>query len=58
MNDLLGSQTSIYETLTIEVFNQGKILTRKYFLLRISYTLFMIGLTGGVLSFLLIYLLS
>ena len=56
MNDLLGSQTAIYETLTIEVFNQGKILTRKYFLLRISYTLFMIGLIGGVMSFLTLYL--
>ena len=56
MTGLLGSQGAIYETLTIEVYNQGKILTRKYLLLRISYTLFMIGLIGGVLSFLLLYL--
>jgi len=56
MNELLGSREGIYETMTIEVFNQGKILARKYFLLRISYTLFMIGLTGGVLSFLFFYL--
>ncbi len=58
MNELLGKRDDIYENMTMEVFNQGKILTRKYLLLRISYTLFMIGLTGGVLSFLFLFLWS
>jgi len=41
----------LYSTLTKDIFWQGKVLGRKYRLLRISYTVFLFGIVAAVLVF-------
>lgn len=52
MNELLQSRADIHETMTIDIYNQGLILTRKYRLLSYAYQVFMFGFTFSVLIFL------
>jgi len=52
INTLLTSDADIYETMTIDLYNQGLILERKYRLLNYAYRIFMLGFILSVLSFL------
>jgi hypothetical protein len=52
MNHMLESKTSMKENMIIDIFNQGKILSRKYRLLNTAYQIFMYGIIFSVLSFL------
>ena len=52
MNTLLNSDKEIYDTMTIDLHNQGLILTRKYALLRQAYRIFMFGFVLSVWVFL------
>ena len=52
MNTLLTSDADIYETMTIDLYNQGLILSRKYRLLNYAYRIFMLGFILSVLLFL------
>lgn len=52
---VLSSKEAIYENLTIDIHNQGKILATKYRRLREAYTFFIVGLIASVGSFLLIW---
>jgi len=52
MNTLLTSDADIYETMTIDLYNQGLILARKYRLLNYAYRIFMLGFILSVLLFL------
>lgn len=52
MKDLLDSDTDLYEHMTIDLHNQGKILKRKYNLLAYAYQVFMFGFIFSVLVFL------
>ena len=52
MNALLQSDKDIYDTMTIDLHNQGIILTRKYSLLSYAYRIFMFGFILSVLIFL------
>ncbi len=52
MTNLISSDKEIYETMTIDLHNQGKILTRKYALLNHAYRIFMFGFILSVLIFL------
>jgi hypothetical protein len=45
------NQTSLYDDMSIDIYHLGKVLDKKYKLLRVSYNLFMIGLISSVLSF-------
>jgi len=53
MNQMLESKTSMKENMIIDIFNQGKILSRKYRLLNTAYQIFMYGFIFSVLSFLI-----
>ncbi len=53
MKLVLQDGEKLYDNLILEQYRLGKILGRKYRLLRISYTIFMIGLVLAVLSFVL-----
>lgn len=52
MKKLLDSGDDLYEHMTIDVYNQGLILKRKYNLLVYAYQVFMFGFILGVLVFL------
>ena len=41
----------LYGSLTKDIFWQGKVLGRKYRLLRISYTVFMYGIVAAVIAY-------
>lgn len=52
MNRLLDAGNELYEHMTIDLYNQGLILKRKYNLLVYAYQIFMIGFIFSVLVFL------
>lgn len=52
MKKLLDSGTELYEHMTIDLYNQGLILKRKYNLLVYAYNVFMFGFILSVLVFL------
>ncbi len=54
MKHLLTSRKSIHENMIVDIYNQAKVLSRKYYLLRISYLAFMYGIIAGVVIFLLL----
>ena len=48
---LLGEKAIIYDQMSISLYFQGKVLNRKYKLLRKAYEIFIIGLALGILIF-------
>ena len=58
MDELINSKESIYHTMEVEIYHQGKVLYRKYKLLNIAYRVFMYGFVFSVLIFLAIFLFS
>ena len=52
MNTLLNSDKDIYETMNIDLHNQGLILSRKYALINRAYRIFMFGFILSVWMFL------
>ncbi len=52
MNELLSVDQNIYDTMTIDLYNQGLILSRKYALLNRAYRIFMFGFILSVWVFL------
>ena len=48
---MMNDSEFLYGTLTRDMFWQGKVLGRKYRLLRISYTIFLYGIIASVLAF-------
>lgn len=52
INKLLDSENDLYENMTIDLYNQGLILKRKYNLLAYAYQVFMFGFIFSVLVFL------
>jgi len=53
MQRLLTSKAEIYEHMTIDIYNQGIILKRKYRLLHYAYQVFMFGFAFSVITFLI-----
>jgi hypothetical protein len=53
MKQLLMSREAIHENMIIDIYNQARVLTRKYILLGISYQVFMYGIILGVLLFII-----
>lgn len=58
LRDLKKDQELLYDDLSRDLYNLGKVLKKKYALLTIAYRLFMGGLISTVVVFLLAYLLS
>lgn len=57
MHEILANQTDVYESLMKDLYMLGVVLNRKYYLLRITYTIFMVGIILSVLSFIVTYYL-
>lgn len=55
MWDLMEDRTRTYTSMMRDLYGLGAVLETKYRLLRISYTVFMVGLAVGVVSFLAVY---
>lgn len=51
MNDLIKDKTRVYNSMIKDLYNLGLVLQKKYHLLRIAYTIFMIGIVVAVISF-------
>lgn len=54
MKELLENENDIFEQMTIDLYNQGIVLKRKYDLLRNAYTVLMVGFVVSVIAFLII----
>ena len=51
ISELLKDKNYVYKSLTKDLYFLGKVLERKYRILRITYTIFMIGMIVSVLAF-------
>ncbi len=58
IDHLLENKREIYNHLTMDIHNQGKVLHRKFKLLAISYSIFMYSFIISVVAFLLIWLIN
>jgi len=56
MEDILETVPKIYSSLNTDMYLLGQIVIRKFYLLRLAYGIYMIGLSGLVVSFLIIRL--
>ncbi|MBO6576201.1 MAG: hypothetical protein JJ896_08850 [Rhodothermales bacterium] len=56
MMELLNRPDVLYSQMMRDIYNLGKVLTRKFELLRISYTVFMVGLSVGIVMFIVVYI--
>jgi predicted metal-dependent HD superfamily phosphohydrolase len=53
VNKMMNDSEFLYGSLTKDIFWQGKVLGRKYRLLRISYNVFMYGMIASVMAFII-----
>ncbi|SNR54198.1 MULTISPECIES: Pycsar system effector family protein [Hymenobacter] len=51
MNEIMRQKDALYTNMITDIYYLGDVLTRKYRLLRLSYTIFMVGLILTALSF-------
>jgi predicted metal-dependent HD superfamily phosphohydrolase len=51
MHELMSNRDKLYDNMITDIYYLGEVLSRKYRLLRISYTIFMVGLILTALSF-------
>ena len=57
MEALLLSPTEIYQNMITDIYNQSKVLHKKYELLRTAYTIFIVGYSFSILSFLVLWII-
>lgn len=58
MRTLINDPDRAYTNMIRDIYGLGKVLEKKYRLLRISYTVFMLGLSAGVALFLLVFFMA
>jgi predicted metal-dependent HD superfamily phosphohydrolase len=51
MTEIMGQKDALYTNMVTDIYYLGDVLTKKYRLLRLSYTIFMVGLILTALSF-------
>lgn len=51
MHDIMRDKKSLYNNMITDIYYLGEVLSRKYKILRISYTIFMVGLVLTVVGF-------
>ena len=51
INELLQDKDYLYNSMTKDLYSLGVVLARKYRLLRITYTIFLVGIIVTVLAF-------
>ncbi len=55
MNELIVNPDNMYHTMILDIYGIGLVLRKKYRLLRVSYTVFMVGLVVGVVAFIIAF---
>lgn len=55
MHQLFLDKSKVYDQLLLDLYSLGKVLNRKYKLLKLAYNVFMAGLIIGVLTFIVSY---
>jgi hypothetical protein len=55
MWELMENHRRVYTNMMRDLYGLGRVLETKYRLLRVSYTIFMVGLVAGVALFLAVY---
>jgi predicted metal-dependent HD superfamily phosphohydrolase len=58
INEIIKDKDYVYESLMLDLHMLGKVLHRKYMLLRLTYTVFMVGIIASVLSFVIAFYLK
>jgi len=58
MEEILNSNAAIYRNLVIDMYNYGQILSRKYKLLWLAYTFFLVGVVLCVVSYFLVLVIT
>jgi hypothetical protein len=58
MNEMMKDSEYLYSSMIRDIYFLGKVLGKKYQLLRISYSVFMYGIIAAVLSFAIVELIS
>jgi Pycsar effector protein len=56
MTDLLQDRMVLYETMIRNIYGLGSVLRKKFALLQVAYTAFMMALVAGVLSFIGVFI--
>ncbi|MDZ7694781.1 MAG: DUF5706 domain-containing protein [Balneolaceae bacterium] len=56
IEELMQDETRLYDSMARDLYGLGKVLFKKYDLLRTAYSVFMIGVTIAVLLFITVYL--
>jgi hypothetical protein len=51
MHEIMRDKKSLYNNMITDIYYLGEVLSRKYKILRISYTIFMVGLVLTVIAF-------
>jgi len=57
INEIIKDKDYVYESLMLDLHLLGKVLHRKYLLLRLTYTVFMVGMICSVISFVISFYL-
>jgi hypothetical protein len=55
MTELIGDKTIVYESMIRNIYGLGAVLNKKFALLRVAYTSFMVALVLGVSSFITVF---
>jgi hypothetical protein len=58
MNEMMKDRDYLYSSMIRDIYFLGKVLGKKYQLLRISYSVFMYGIIAAVFSFAIVELIS
>ena len=56
MTEMIGDKTIVYESMIRNIYGLGAVLNKKFALLRIAYTSFMVALVLGVFSFIGVFI--
>ena len=56
MTELVGDKTIVYESMIRNIYGLGAVLNKKFALLRVAYTSFMVALVLGVTSFIGVFI--
>lgn len=57
MTELMQNTDLLYYTMIVDIYGLGSVLQKKFRLLRLSYTVFMVSLVAGVLVYIFVFIL-
>ncbi len=58
VNEMMRDSSFLYGSMTRDIYSLGKVLAKKYRLLRLAYNIFMVGFVASILGFVLTFLFS